>query len=120
MKITLRNLSFHAYHGVEREERKLGQRFEVDVELSGDFQKAALTDSLQESVDYSQVYALVKKVMEGGPCSLLETLAERLCRLILSGFPRVVQVTVRVRKPEVPLPGILDYVEVEWTGMRHP
>ncbi|MBI4737887.1 MAG: dihydroneopterin aldolase [candidate division NC10 bacterium] len=113
-RILLHGIQFHGHHGVREEERKLGQRFVVDVDLSLDLAAAGQRDELAASVDYEQVYALVVEVGTREQFRLLEALAERLASIILDRFP-VRQVTVRATKPSPPIPGVLGSVSVEIT-----
>lgn len=48
---------FHGYHGVLIEERKLGQKFIVDMDVFLDLKKAGLTDNLEHTVSYASIYA---------------------------------------------------------------
>ena len=43
--IRLNDMRFYAYHGVFPEEKKLGQRFEIDLEISCDLSKAGQNDN---------------------------------------------------------------------------
>lgn len=113
-RILLHGIQFHGHHGVREEERKLGQRFVVDVDLSLDLAAAGQQDELAASVDYEQVYALVVEVGTREQFRLLEALAERVASAILERFP-VRQVTVRATKPSPPIPGVLGSVSVEIT-----
>lgn len=111
-RITLRNLVFYAYHGVFAAEKELGQRFEVDVDMYGDFQTAARADDIDMTVSYADVYALVKEIVEEREFDLIEALAATIGEEVLEGHP-ISRVTVRVRKPHAPLGGPADYVECE-------
>lgn len=111
-RIELTNMVFFAYHGVYAEEQRMGQRFYIDLEVGGDFQRAGKADDLSGTVDYTAVYAKVKEVVETKRFQLLEALAEVLAEEVLA-FPLVEEVAVRIRKPSVPLPGPLDYVQVQ-------
>lgn len=117
-KITLKGMAFYGYHGVLQEEKVLGQRFLVDVTVYLDLRPAGASDNLREAVDYTEIYHTVKALVEGEKFNLIEALAERIASKILAGFPRIDQVTVAVAKPEVPIPGILNEVEVEVTRRR--
>lgn len=114
-KISLKGLEFFGYHGLYPEERKLGQKFIVDIDLYGDFTYAAREDDIKNAVDYSAVFMLAKKIIEGKPHQLLESLTLKLCKVILSKFKQISQVTVRVQKPEVFLPGVVKFAAVEMT-----
>lgn len=113
-RIIIHGIQFHGHHGVREEERKLGQRFVVDVELWLDLTPAAGTDNLGATVDYERVHALVVEIGTREQFQLLEALAERVASVILEKFS-VQQVTVRTTKPSPPIPGIFGGVSVEIT-----
>ena len=109
--IRLTGMQFYAHHGADAGERELGQRFELDVELHLDLRLAGVADDLDATVNYRAVYELVRDAMEP-PCLLLEALAERIAEGVRRDFA-VAGVTVRVRKPAVPIGGVLAHAEVE-------
>ena len=111
-RLVLKNMVFYGYHGVFAAEKELGQRLEVDVELQLDLRPAAAADDLELSVNYVEVYTLVKEIVEEREFGLLEALAEAIAGEILAAYS-VEAVGVRVRKPFPPSGGILDYIEVE-------
>ena len=104
-EILLEGMRFYAFHGVNPEERALGQRFTVDVALAVDLRRAGHSDDLADTVSYSAVYKLVRRIVEGEPRDLIEAVAESIAVEILAGFPPVQRVIVTVRKPEVPMKG---------------
>ena len=110
--IRIRNMTFYGYHGVAAEERRLGGRFSLDVELYLDLRPAGESDDLTRTVDYQAVYDLVRQVHDARGYQLLEALAHDVASAILAAFP-VEEVGVRVRKHSVPLQGLIDYTEVE-------
>ena len=110
--IRLCNMQFYGRHGVNPEEQVLGQRFEVDVDLRVDTRPAALQDDLRLTINYAQVYKAVKQIVEEERFDLIETLAETIAMHIGHQFaPESVRVCVR--KPHVPIKGVLDYVAVD-------
>lgn len=116
--IRLNNAVFYAYHGVLSDEQKLGGKFEVDVELRCDLRKGTKSDHLQDTVDYEQVYDCIRSSVLGKKHFLLEGLGGAIIRGILNKFSKVQEVTVRVRKPNAPVKGVIDTVEVEMTRGR--
>lgn len=110
--IRLLGMEFYGYHGVFEAEQELGQRFEVDVELHVDLKAAADADDIDITLNYVDVYTVVKEIVEERVFNLIEALAETIANEILQGFA-VEGVTVRVRKPHVSLGGLLRTVEVE-------
>jgi dihydroneopterin aldolase len=104
-RIRLNEMVFYGYHGVLPEERTLGQRFVVDVEVETDLRRAGETDDLDATVNYSEMFAAAREIVTGPPCQLIEAVAERIAARVLREQPLVHAVVVRVRKPEVPIPG---------------
>ncbi|AEP00431.1 dihydroneopterin aldolase [Weizmannia coagulans] len=117
-KIYIHDMEFYGYHGVLPEENKLGQRFRVSIVLGLDLKQAGETDRLEETVSYADVYACVKKIVEGQPFKLLEAVAEKLAASILALYEKVAEVTVKVTKPDPPIPGHYKSVAVEITRRR--
>jgi dihydroneopterin aldolase len=111
--IVLENMAFYGYHGSDPHESKLGGRFFVDVVLGADLSKPGRTDRLADTVNYERAYAIIRDHVEGKRFNLLEALAQTIADALLAEFPPLSRVTVRVRKPGVPLRGILDYTQVE-------
>jgi dihydroneopterin aldolase len=118
-EILLEGMRFYAYHGVNPEERALGQRFSVDVVLAVDLRRAGQSDNLAHTVSYSAVYKVVRAIVEGEPRQLIEAVAEEIASVVLTEFPPVEHITVTVRKPEVPMKGaMLDAAGVRITRSR--
>jgi dihydroneopterin aldolase len=101
VKVELRGLELHGYHGVLDEERRQGQRFLFDVELDVG-EEAARTDRIADAVDYREVAALVREVSDAHPYQLHEALAAAVADAMLDRFP-VTRARVRVHKPDIRL-----------------
>ena len=112
-RLRLMNLIFHAYHGLLPEEERLGQRFEVDVELLLDLAAAARADEPQLTVDYTDALALVEQIVTQRRFGLVEALAEALAEGIRQRFSTLEGVIIRVRKPNPPVATTFDGLEVE-------
>jgi dihydroneopterin aldolase len=98
--VELHALELFGYHGVNPEEQRDGQTFVFDVTLeAGD---EALSDRIEDAVNYVEVAACVREVSDGHRFDLIEALAAAVADAILARF-QVSAVTVRVRKPEVQL-----------------
>ncbi len=115
-RISIDDITCYGYHGVLPEERELGQEFEVSLELVTDF-SVIKEDRIEEAVDYRRAVQIVKDVVCGEPCRLLETLAERIAGRLLQ-LPGIKEVEVEVRKPSPPLPGIRGGVGVSISRRR--
>lgn len=112
-RITLTNMRFQARHGVFDHEKMNPQPFEVDAELFVDLQPAGLEDDLARTLDYGRVYETIRTIVESTTFNLIEALAEAISHELLSDFPELQEVVVRVRKPAVQLGGPLDHAGVE-------
>lgn len=116
--LRLRNMTFYGYHGAFPQERAAGIRLAIDVELRLDLQHAVRTDDLTTTVNYPAVYALINDLQSSQEFHLFEALAGRVAEEILTHFPQVREVTVRARKFNPPIGGLLDAFEVEVTRRR--
>ncbi len=109
LTIELHALELHGRHGVEERERREGQPFLFDLWL--DVPSAALSDRIEDAVDYRGVAAAVRSVSDGRQFRLLEALAAAVVDELLERFP-VTRARVRVRKPNVRLDP-----PVEWSAV---
>ena len=103
-RLILSGLTAFGYHGNKPAERKLGQTFTADLEVTIDTRKAAATDRIEDTISYPLLEKTARQILEGTPANLLETVAERIATAILK-YPEVSQVTVRVSK-RPPLPNL--------------
>jgi len=104
-KIKLTGLEFYGYHGCLPEEREQGQPFYIDLTMYADLQPAGVSDDLAQTINYAEVYAKVRAIVEGEPCRLIETVGERVAAAVLQDYAKVQKVRVTVHKPQAPLPG---------------
>jgi len=111
-RIRLGNMVFYTYHGVFAAEKELGQRLEVDVELHLNLSVPGASDDLDIAPNYIEVYTLVREIVEEREFNLLEAIAETVADAILAAHD-LEAVVVRVRKPNPPVGGPVDFVEVE-------
>ncbi len=102
MRLVLEGILLLGFHGVAPAERRKGNRFRVDVQLDGDFRRAASTDRLEESVDYREIVQEVHATSRERSYSLIESLADAIAARLLERFGRVAAVTVRVEKLGAP------------------
>lgn len=102
-QIAITGIKAHGFHGVFPEERRVGQDFIVDVLLFLDLNSAGESDDLTKTVDYSKVAELVVAQIKGEPLNLIEALAMRIIKHVLSDFPLVQKVKVVVHKPSAPV-----------------
>jgi dihydroneopterin aldolase len=110
--IRMKNCAFFARHGLHDEEEKLGQRFYVDAVLAVDPGGALEDDSIGGTVDYGVAFGVIEKIITGERRFLIEALALRVAKALAGRFPQIKRAEITVRKPNAPVPGVLDYVEV--------
>ena len=102
-------MQFHAYHGIHQWEKSSGQTFIVDIDLS----RPGKTDSIEDTINYSDIFIEVKKIMEHQSHDLLEFVAELIASKIISKYP-INNIKVKIKKPEVKIQDAkLDYAAVE-------
>ena len=112
-RIILQGMRFYGYHGVNPEEKVLGQTYLVDLEAELDLSRPGRTDNLEDTVSYTHIYRATKAVVEGESRNLLERLAQEIADRVLADFP-VEAVTVTVKKPNPPIKGsVIDCAAVQ-------
>lgn len=111
--IRIKKATFYGYHGVRSEEQSVGGKFEADVDIYTDFSDAAKKDSLHETIDYHKVYKFLYKMALEQKYYLIESLAMKIADELLINFKSIKKISVRIRKNNPPLGGVVDCVEVE-------
>jgi dihydroneopterin aldolase len=104
-KVILEGLEFHAYHGVYPHERSSGNKFELDVIVETEFADTAFQDHLSGTVNYEDVYAIVKEEM-AKPSKLLERVGHSIGEKILAAFPSAFAVQIDISKFNPPIGGV--------------
>uniref|UniRef100_A0ACD6AKY4 Uncharacterized protein n=1 Tax=Avena sativa TaxID=4498 RepID=A0ACD6AKY4_AVESA len=112
-KLILRGMQFHGFHGVKQEEKKLGQKFVIDVDAWMDLAAAGDSDDISHTISYTDIYRIAKGIVEGPPHNLLESVAQSIANSTLLKFPQISSVRVKVEKPHVAVQGVVDYLGVE-------
>ena len=111
MTIELLSLVVFGHHGYLEAERRLGQRFLVDLWVEVE-DTATTSDEIEETLDYRQLASLVREVFAGPERLLLEGLAGTVVDGILERFPSAQAVRVRIRKPDVVLDPPVEHAAV--------
>jgi dihydroneopterin aldolase len=111
--IRISGIRSYGHHGALPEEKRLGQRFTVSLELELDTRPAAAGDDLSKTVDYAAVIRTVEEQLKGKPVYLIETLAQQIAARILGTFTVVKAVTVEVNKPFAPVAAEFDSISVK-------
>ncbi len=111
--ITLKNCAFFARHGVFNEEETLGQRFFVDAVLTVNAGTALERDEIEGTVNYGEAFKVIEEIVTGKRRYLIEALALEVAKALLNRFEPVKFAQITIRKPNAPVPGVLDHVEVK-------
>ena len=112
-KLYLKDIEIFAKHGVFQEEKTLGQKFILSLELSLDTRKAAKTNDLALSVHYGELCHNVEAEFQKESYDLIETAAEKIAEYILLNYDLVKGVKVLLKKPWAPIARHLDYAAIE-------
>ena len=116
-RIALEGLEFHAFHGVYPHERESGNYFEVDISVDAETEDASSSDSLETTVNYEDLFRIVKQVMDS-PSKLLETVGEKTIAQIFAELPAVQRVELRISKLNPPIGGKCKKATVHMTKSR--
>lgn len=117
-RMQLKRMVFYGYHGVYPEENKLGQKYFVDLDMRLDLSRAAHSDDVDDTVNYADIHALVKGIVEGTPVKLIETLTSNIASALLGTYTSIINATVAVTKPNPPFDITFDGVTVEMRRQR--
>ncbi len=110
--IHLNNCRFYAYHGLHKEEAVVGAAFEVN--LSASFAVDSKVNSMKQTVNYVDIFEMVKKHFDK-PRQLLETLAQEIVDDVYQLDPRVSNVEIRITKLNPPIANFTGTVGVSYT-----
>ncbi len=111
-KIILKGVRFHGYHGVAKAERQLGQKYEIDLELTTNLSAAGKADDLAHTINYVQVVQLIIEIGTQQSFQLIEALAETMAEALLAQF-QIEAVRITVKKLSPPIEPALTYAGIE-------
>jgi dihydroneopterin aldolase len=109
--IELKNIKFYAYHGVLPHEAIIGNEFTVNIRIESDLSTACISDNVDDTINYADVFQLVKTEMDIAS-QLLENVAYRILRSIKNAFPRILFIEVRLAKLNPPITGDVESAEI--------
>src|SRR5687767_5151230 len=113
-RIELSGMKFFAHHGLYDHEREKGSWFKVDVSFDCDASNAIQHDSIEGTVNYEEVYTIVREEMDI-PSKLIEQVAGRIHHRLLKEVKGISMLVTKLYKLEAPLGGPLDYVSITLT-----
>lgn len=105
-------MEFEGHTGCFDFEKKDGQKFIVSLDLFVDRIRGCYTDDLADTVDYSNIYEVTKETVTGDDGNLIERLAQKIADAVHEADKRILKVRVKVSKPEAPVKGIFETMEV--------
>jgi dihydroneopterin aldolase len=100
--IYLREVRFHAFHGVMPQEREVGADFTVSLRVGADLSLAIDHDAVDMTLNYAELYDVVRREMLI-PSDLLEHVAGRIAKAVFTTFPQVLSLDVSVTKVNPPM-----------------
>jgi dihydroneopterin aldolase len=110
--ITLRNVRFHAFHGVLPQERQVGGDFLVNLRVGYPLEKAMESDEVGDTLNYATLFDLTQREMNV-PSQLLEHVAGRIVKAIMVAYPDVVSIDLELIKQNPPMGADSDGAGVE-------
>lgn len=109
--ISVNNIRVYAFHGCLAEEAVIGGEYVVDVTLHTDFLKAEQSDQLEDTVDYCQVFEIVKREMKIRS-KLIEHVGRRIADALKKEILIIDSLEVHVKKITPPMNGNVGSVSV--------
>ncbi|MBC8062519.1 MAG: 2-amino-4-hydroxy-6-hydroxymethyldihydropteridine diphosphokinase [Clostridiaceae bacterium] len=118
-KIIIKDLEVYAYHGVNQQEKDMGQKFLVSLELYLDLKEAGESDDLNKTISYAAVCSDISEELRKSKYDLIEKVAEETASFILLKYNSVKGVKILIKKPWAPIGKSLDYAGVEIERFWH-
>lgn len=110
--VFLRNVRFHAHHGVLEQERMTGGDFLVSLRMGYPLARAMESDCVDDTLNYAEVYEVVKKEI-AIPSALLEHVAGRIVNTLRKEFPQIQSIDLMLTKCNPPMGADCDGAGVE-------
>lgn len=117
-KIIIEGLRLFAYHGVNPEEKDMGQYFLLDITAFLNLEAACTFDEIGDTVSYAKIIKSASAAFLAEKNNLLERAAQRTAEALLVEFPGIQSVTVKLSKPDAPIKADFKCVAVEITRER--
>lgn len=115
--ISVEGMEFFAYHGCFREEQIIGNRFLVDISAETDTSEAEVSDDLKKTLNYQDVFILVREEM-AVKSNLIEHVARRILDRLMKEYPEVMTATIKLSKMNPPVGGRVDRVSIRLSSSR--
>lgn len=102
--VEIEGMEFFAYHGCYETERVVGNKFEVCARMEANCDLAAVTDNVENALNYASAYEIIAREMMI-KSHLLEHVGKRIMDALLEEFPQIEHITIKVSKLNPPLGG---------------
>ena len=112
-------MEFFAYHGFYPEENRIGCKYTIDLRLTLPLYEPGTTDNLAHTVNYEEVYILVRKEMEI-ESKLIEHVAQRIMSALWTKYPQLQHIDLNLYKYNPPLGGQVHRVGIRRIHLRLP
>ncbi|RCW93595.1 dihydroneopterin aldolase [Winogradskyella arenosi] len=116
-KIKVENIRVFANHGCLKEETAIGSDYRVDLVIKANLQTSAVSDELNDTVDYVLLNKVVREEM-AIPSKLLETVAKRILDRVFEEESLITKATVTVSKINPPIGGDVEMVRIKMSQKR--
>ena len=97
-KISLTGIKISCIVGVKKAEKLAKQKLLINVDLFLSTNKAAISDNINDTINYAEVLSLLKKTIESRKYNLIETIAHQSAEIFLNNYSQLSKATVTVYK----------------------
>ena len=118
-KIVIENLKVFAHHGVLEREKKEGQYFYITATMEMNLKGAGTTDKIENTVNYDLVVQTIISSFTETVNDTIEAAAEQVLEAVMTEFPMIQVLTIKVSKPDAPVDAEFENIYVELTRARH-
>lgn len=112
-RISLKDMKFYGYTGCLPEEKEKGQWFYISIDLFCKTIRGTISDELNDTVNYADVFDIARKLVEGSKFNLIEHMAYEIGRAVISAYEIIDEIEVTVRKPDAPIDGEFEAMETK-------
>lgn len=109
--ILLENVAFYANHGVFRQENTVGNNFLINLKIKTISTDPNLTDDIDDTVSYADVFNIVKQEM-AIPSKLLEHVGARIIKKLRDFSSKIGEIELKISKQNPPLGGQVQYASI--------
>lgn len=111
--IIIKDLEVYAFHGVNQQEKELGQKFLLSLKIFLDLKEAAQSDDISKTVNYAELCLEIEDEFKAHKYNLIETAGEKLAEFVLSKYDFIKGLKLTIKKPWAPIGKPVAYTAVE-------